>query len=254
VVEASFGYICRPFRLMYDLDIRKTVGPPVGTVYGYPVCDFWLCENCRHSCGLCWRARVSGWQIPDFRLWTGCFVALVSARHFPISVSPCPRPVRCVTETGRTMVFSWPSKAGLFDYAYDRDSAMFSRDDFAATICAFGYLIVAATFRHTTCGRRWSWQDHQRRFSRQRIGICMICRRCRNYAARVSAGRPARHLRWRSGTRAEETIRRNCPLCPDRYRNDGDRTAWLGMEDSNQQMSISKAGKGKVRVRRNVCS
>jgi esterase/lipase superfamily enzyme len=31
---------------------------------------------------------------------------------------------------GRTMVFSWPSKAGLFDYAYDRDSAMFSRDGF----------------------------------------------------------------------------------------------------------------------------
>ena len=29
---------------------------------------------------------------------------------------------------GRTMVFSWPSKAGLFDYAYDRDSAMWSRD------------------------------------------------------------------------------------------------------------------------------
>jgi esterase/lipase superfamily enzyme len=31
---------------------------------------------------------------------------------------------------GRTMVFSWPSKAGFFDYAYDRDSAMWSRDDF----------------------------------------------------------------------------------------------------------------------------
>ena len=31
---------------------------------------------------------------------------------------------------GRTMMFSWPSKAGLFDYAYDRDSAMWSRDDF----------------------------------------------------------------------------------------------------------------------------
>ena len=31
---------------------------------------------------------------------------------------------------GRTMVFSWPSKAGLFDYAYDRDSAMWSRDGF----------------------------------------------------------------------------------------------------------------------------
>jgi esterase/lipase superfamily enzyme len=29
---------------------------------------------------------------------------------------------------GRTMVFSWPSRAGLFDYAYDRDSEMFSRD------------------------------------------------------------------------------------------------------------------------------
>jgi esterase/lipase superfamily enzyme len=29
---------------------------------------------------------------------------------------------------GRTMVFSWPSRAGLFDYAYDRDSAMWSRD------------------------------------------------------------------------------------------------------------------------------
>jgi esterase/lipase superfamily enzyme len=31
---------------------------------------------------------------------------------------------------GRTMVFSWPSKAGLFDYAYDRESAMWSRDEF----------------------------------------------------------------------------------------------------------------------------
>ena len=31
---------------------------------------------------------------------------------------------------GRTMALSWPSKAGLFDYAYDRDSAVFSRDDF----------------------------------------------------------------------------------------------------------------------------
>jgi esterase/lipase superfamily enzyme len=31
---------------------------------------------------------------------------------------------------GQTLVFSWPSKAGLFDYAYDRDSAMWSRDNF----------------------------------------------------------------------------------------------------------------------------
>ena len=32
--------------------------------------DFRLRENCRHSCGLGWRARVSGRQILDFRLWT----------------------------------------------------------------------------------------------------------------------------------------------------------------------------------------
>ena len=31
---------------------------------------------------------------------------------------------------GETMVFSWPSKAGLFDYSYDRESAMWSRDAF----------------------------------------------------------------------------------------------------------------------------
>ena len=31
---------------------------------------------------------------------------------------------------GETMVFSWPSKAGLFDYAYDRESAVWSRDAF----------------------------------------------------------------------------------------------------------------------------
>jgi esterase/lipase superfamily enzyme len=31
---------------------------------------------------------------------------------------------------GQTMLFSWPSKDGLFDYAYDRDSAMWTRDDF----------------------------------------------------------------------------------------------------------------------------
>jgi esterase/lipase superfamily enzyme len=37
---------------------------------------------------------------------------------------------------GRTMVFSWPSKAGLFDYAYDRDSAMWSRDGFERVLHA----------------------------------------------------------------------------------------------------------------------
>jgi esterase/lipase superfamily enzyme len=37
---------------------------------------------------------------------------------------------------GQTMVFSWPSKAGLFDYAYDRDSAMWSRDGFERVLQA----------------------------------------------------------------------------------------------------------------------
>jgi esterase/lipase superfamily enzyme len=31
---------------------------------------------------------------------------------------------------GETMVFAWPSRAGLFDYPYDRESAMWSRDAF----------------------------------------------------------------------------------------------------------------------------
>ena len=38
------------------------------------------------------------------------------------------------------MVFSWPSKAGFFDYAYDRESAMWSRDDFERVLLS----IVAA--------------------------------------------------------------------------------------------------------------
>jgi hypothetical protein len=64
------------------------------------LCDFRVCENRRHSRGLGWRALVSGWQILEFRLWTGGFAAAVSARHFPISVSAYPRPVRYVTEIG----------------------------------------------------------------------------------------------------------------------------------------------------------
>jgi ABC-type glycerol-3-phosphate transport system substrate-binding protein len=36
VVEASFGYDLPAFQAMYDIDIWKTVAPPVGTVYGYP--------------------------------------------------------------------------------------------------------------------------------------------------------------------------------------------------------------------------
>jgi len=36
LVEASFGFDLPSFRSMYDLETWKTVGPPVGTVYGYP--------------------------------------------------------------------------------------------------------------------------------------------------------------------------------------------------------------------------
>ena len=36
MVEASFGYDLPAFKTMYDLDIWNTVGPPLGTVYGYP--------------------------------------------------------------------------------------------------------------------------------------------------------------------------------------------------------------------------
>jgi esterase/lipase superfamily enzyme len=45
---------------------------------------------------------------------------------------------------GRTIVFSWPSRAGLFDYAYDRDSAMFSRDDLERVLSS----IVSAPSAH----------------------------------------------------------------------------------------------------------
>jgi hypothetical protein len=35
---------------------------------------------------------------------------------------------------GDTMVFSWPSKANLFDYGYDRESAMWSREIYLTTV------------------------------------------------------------------------------------------------------------------------
>jgi esterase/lipase superfamily enzyme len=37
---------------------------------------------------------------------------------------------------GDTMIFSWPSKAGLFDYVSDRESAMWSRDAFERVLDA----------------------------------------------------------------------------------------------------------------------
>ncbi|MPZ39288.1 MAG: alpha/beta hydrolase [Rhizobiales bacterium] len=44
---------------------------------------------------------------------------------------------------GDTMVFSWPSKAGLFDYVYDRESALWSRD-------AFERVLISAMTNPTT--------------------------------------------------------------------------------------------------------
>ena len=58
-----------------------------------PLFDFRLCENCRPSRGLDWSDGVSGRQILEFPVQTGGLAAPVSARRFPISVSPCPRPV-----------------------------------------------------------------------------------------------------------------------------------------------------------------
>jgi esterase/lipase superfamily enzyme len=37
---------------------------------------------------------------------------------------------------GETMLFSWPSKAGFFDYVYDRESAMWSRDAFERVLAS----------------------------------------------------------------------------------------------------------------------
>jgi len=49
---------------------------------------------------------------------------------FETSVLDAARLSDAIKFRGRTMAFSWPSKGGLFDYAYDRDSAMWSRDGF----------------------------------------------------------------------------------------------------------------------------
>ena len=46
---------------------------------------------------------------------------------------------------GETMVFSWPSKVGLFDYAYDRESAMWSRDAFER--------VLSSLVANSTAGR-----------------------------------------------------------------------------------------------------
>ena len=49
---------------------------------------------------------------------------------FETSVLDAARLSDAIKFHGRTMAFSWPSRGGLFEYAYDRDSAMWSRDGF----------------------------------------------------------------------------------------------------------------------------
>lgn len=63
-------------------------------------CDFLVRENHRHSGGLGWRDAVSEHKFEGGGCRKGAFLAPVSARHFPISVSACRRPVRHATETG----------------------------------------------------------------------------------------------------------------------------------------------------------
>ena len=55
---------------------------------------------------------------------------------------------------GQTMVFSWPSKAGLFDYAYDRESAMLSRDDFERVL----YSVVTSPAPAVCTSSRTAWE------------------------------------------------------------------------------------------------
>ena len=59
---------------------------------------------------------------------------------FATSVLDAARLSDAIKFHGRTMAFSWPSKGGLFDYAYDRDSAMWSRDSFERVLSS----VVAA--------------------------------------------------------------------------------------------------------------
>jgi hypothetical protein len=63
-------------------------------------CDFRVWENRRHYRGLGSTPRVSARQFRYVRPCFTGFVTPVSARHFPISVSACWRPVRYGRETG----------------------------------------------------------------------------------------------------------------------------------------------------------
>jgi hypothetical protein len=64
---------------LFDGEALTLISQPVRS----PLCFFRVCENRRHSRGLAWRAGVSGWQILEFRLWTGGFAAPLAIFQFP---------------------------------------------------------------------------------------------------------------------------------------------------------------------------
>jgi len=60
---------------------------------------------------------------------------------------------------GETLAFCWPSKAGLFDYVYDRESAMWSRDAFRkrARHRHYGSENNTCISSRTAWGQCWRW-------------------------------------------------------------------------------------------------
>jgi hypothetical protein len=100
--------------------------------------DFRLCKYCRHSGGLCGARESLAGKFRTFGSEPGGFAAPVSARHFPISVSACPRPVRYVTETGlRSCVssvaanlFSFRIRQMRIAYTATLDKVLINRADY----------------------------------------------------------------------------------------------------------------------------
>jgi esterase/lipase superfamily enzyme len=92
---------------------------------------------------------LGGWRIDKIELMQGDVSALLAQadggpdvliyvhgfkQTFETSALDAARLSDGIKFHGRTMAFSWPSRAGLFDYAYDRDSAMWSRDAFEGVL------------------------------------------------------------------------------------------------------------------------
>ena len=92
---------------------------------------------------------------------------------------------------GATMVFSWPSKAGFFDYAYDRESAVWSRDAFERAARRDANRTPAAcTSSPTAWAPCWRWKACARSMARYGDSAASDRRR----RVRFAGHRP-RHLR-----------------------------------------------------------